>query len=125
MSATTTALRCVCARHTDGSVTTFICPAHADNDPCLTESLVTGRRRKGTVRRGVCTSCGHGSGRPWIDVRTMNNPGTPRAFRRVFLYCPSGHECVSAPVENHTGRKLLAGDFSDEWCGNTSCGWSA
>jgi hypothetical protein len=53
--------RCVCARHTDGSVTTFLCPVHADTDPCLTMASVTGRRRTGTIRRGVCTSCGHDS----------------------------------------------------------------
>lgn len=52
--------RCVCARHDDGSVTTSRCPVHADVDPCLTMSWVTGRRRKGTIRRGVCTACGHG-----------------------------------------------------------------
>jgi hypothetical protein len=51
--------RCVCARHDDGSVTTFLCPVHADTDPCLTMSAVTGRRRTGTIRRGVCTACGH------------------------------------------------------------------
>ena len=51
--------RCACARHNDGSVTTFLCPVHADSDPCLTVSQVTGRRRKGTIRRGVCTACGH------------------------------------------------------------------
>lgn len=54
-------LTCSCARHTDGSVTTFLCSVHADTDPCLTMSSVTGRRRKGTIRRGVCTACGHGS----------------------------------------------------------------
>ena len=53
--------RCACARHTDGSVTTFLCSVHADQDPCLTMAQVTGRRRKGTIRRGVCTSCGHGA----------------------------------------------------------------
>lgn len=51
---------CTCAHHADGSVTTFLCPAHADVDPCLTVSRVTGRRRVGTIRRGVCTACGHG-----------------------------------------------------------------
>jgi len=55
-------VRCVCATHTDGSVTSSLCPVHADRDPCLTMSLVTGRRRTGTIRRGVCTACGHRSG---------------------------------------------------------------
>jgi hypothetical protein len=49
---------CSCAKHPDGSVTTFLCSKHADTDPCLTTSGVTGRRRKGTIRRGTCTACG-------------------------------------------------------------------
>lgn len=52
---------CVCATHNDGSVTTSTCPVHADQDPCLTMSLITGRRRTGTIRRGTCTACGHTS----------------------------------------------------------------
>jgi hypothetical protein len=56
-----TARACSCARNTDGSVTTTLCPRHAATDPCLTMSTVTGRRRTGTIRRGVCTSCGHGA----------------------------------------------------------------
>jgi hypothetical protein len=52
---------CVCATHADGSVTTSMCPRHAVTDPCLTMAMVTGRRRVGTIRRGVCTSCGHGA----------------------------------------------------------------
>lgn len=49
---------CVCATHGDGSVTTWLCPVHADTDPCLTMATATGRRRTGTIRRGTCTSCG-------------------------------------------------------------------
>ena len=56
------AAACCCARHNDGSVTKFLCPIHADADPCLTFAQVTGKRRKGTIRRGVCTHCGHGGG---------------------------------------------------------------
>ena len=52
---------CVCATNRDGSVTTFLCPVHADVDPCLSKAWVTGKRRKGTIRRGVCTNCGHAS----------------------------------------------------------------
>ena len=55
-------VNCACARNTDGSRTTMLCPVHADRDPCLTVSLVTGRRRKGTIRRGSCTNCGHNEG---------------------------------------------------------------
>lgn len=49
---------CSCARNSDGSVTTFLCPVHATSDPCLTMSQVTGRRRHGTIKHGRCTSCG-------------------------------------------------------------------
>lgn len=52
--------RCACARHRDGGVTTSLCSLHADVDPCLTMARVTGKRRRGTIRRGVCTACGHG-----------------------------------------------------------------
>lgn len=55
--------RCSCSRHSDGSVTTMLCPIHAEQDPCLTMAQVTGRRRTGTIRRGTCTSCGHRSNR--------------------------------------------------------------
>ena len=54
---------CTCAKHADGSVTVFLCPLHASTDPCLTMSRVTGKRRTGTIRRGVCTSCGWGGAR--------------------------------------------------------------
>ncbi|MGW8431114.1 hypothetical protein ACWGJ9_08320 [Curtobacterium citreum] len=50
--------RCACAKNNDGSRTTFLCPKHADSDPCATMSRVTGRRRKGTIRNGRCTNCG-------------------------------------------------------------------
>lgn len=50
--------RCACAKNNDGSRTTFLCPSHADSDPCETKSRVTGRRRKGTIRNGRCTNCG-------------------------------------------------------------------
>lgn len=52
---------CACARHDDGTVTTFLCSVHAEVDPCYTVSTVTGRRRRGTIRHGVCTACGHRS----------------------------------------------------------------
>ncbi len=55
------AVNCVCAKNTDGTRTTTLCSVHATTDPCLTVSLVTGKRRKGTIRRGVCTNCGHRS----------------------------------------------------------------
>jgi hypothetical protein len=61
---------CVCATHADGSVTTSMCPRHADTDPCLTMAMVTGRRRTGTIRRGVCTSCGHGAEVSAAEVQT-------------------------------------------------------
>lgn len=49
---------CACAVNRDSTVTPMLCPLHADQDPCLTKSLVTGRRREGTIRRGTCTRCG-------------------------------------------------------------------
>lgn len=55
---TKTGPTCSCATHTDGSTTNLLCPVHADTDPCATTSRVTGKRRKGTVRRGTCTACG-------------------------------------------------------------------
>lgn len=55
--------QCACAHNRDGSVTTLLCPAHAAQDPCATFAQVTGKRRRGTIRRGVCTACGHVNGR--------------------------------------------------------------
>jgi len=55
---TETARGCACAHHNDGSVTTMLCPQHADSDPCATIASVTGKRRTGTLRRGTCTACG-------------------------------------------------------------------
>jgi len=53
--------RCACAINRDGSATRFLCSLHAEQDPCYTMSLVTGNRRKGTIKRGTCTNCGwHG-----------------------------------------------------------------
>src|SRR5574343_1803867 len=50
---------CACAPAADGTATaTMLCPRHADEDPCATLASVTGRRRKGPVRGGTCTSCG-------------------------------------------------------------------
>jgi hypothetical protein len=49
---------CACAHHDDGSVTTFLCPQHADDDPCWTKARGTGRRRKGSIIKGVCSTCG-------------------------------------------------------------------
>jgi hypothetical protein len=72
-------MTCVCARHLDGSVTTFICPVHASVDPCLTMAQCTGRRRKGTIHNGVCSHCG------W---------GTPPAPVVVELHCDMKTDCV-------------------------------
>jgi len=51
-------MTCSCAHNTDGTVTTFLCPIHANNDPCATMARVTGKRRTGTIKRGTCTHCG-------------------------------------------------------------------
>lgn len=50
--------KCACAHHDDGSTTTMLCPTHAKEDPCATMAAVTGKRRRGSIRKGVCTSCG-------------------------------------------------------------------
>lgn len=55
---TATQTRCACATHKDGTVTTFLCPVHATSDPCQTKALVTGKRRRGTVRGKQCSHCG-------------------------------------------------------------------
>lgn len=57
---------------------------------------------------------------PTVVIKTMNK-GKPNEFERAFLYCPNGHEATSSPVANPTGRRLIAGDFSREWCGYGSC----
>jgi hypothetical protein len=53
-----TATQCSCAYNTDGTVTTMLCPQHADEDPCATKAAVTGRRRRGSIINGVCSACG-------------------------------------------------------------------
>ncbi len=63
--------QCACATFRDGSKFTGNCPRHADTDPCLTETWITGKRRKGTItRRGICTNCGH------RDLATTTNATT-------------------------------------------------
>lgn len=49
---------CTCATNSDGTKTTMMCPLHAAEDPCWTMARVTGRRRQGSIVRGVCTNCG-------------------------------------------------------------------
>lgn len=51
-------MKCSCAHNSDGSVTTMLCPSHADTDPCLTMARVTGKRRHGSIITGTCTACG-------------------------------------------------------------------
>ena len=63
--------KCACARYTDGSITTFSCPLHSTIDPCLRMANITGRRRKGTIRRGACTTCGHVSHLPTKRERRL------------------------------------------------------
>jgi hypothetical protein len=54
---TMTTTKCACAKHKDGGVTTFLCPTHADTDPCQTKALVTGQRRRGSIYNGRCSHC--------------------------------------------------------------------
>lgn len=50
---------CCCAFNLDGSTTTMLCPQHAEDDPCYTKALVSGRRRRGSsIVKGRCTHCG-------------------------------------------------------------------
>lgn len=49
---------CVCATYDDGSRHASLCPLHADQDPCELMSVVTGKRRKGSIVRGRCSRCG-------------------------------------------------------------------
>jgi hypothetical protein len=57
-STTKTDLSCSCATHGDGSTTSMLCPLHADSDPCATMASVTGKRRKGSIGKGICSACG-------------------------------------------------------------------
>lgn len=58
----TVAARCACAKHNDGSVTTLLCPIHAEVDPCQTKALITGKRRRGSIDNGHCSHCGWEAG---------------------------------------------------------------
>jgi len=49
--------QCACATNTDGTKTTLLCPIHATDDPCLTLARVTGKRRRGSMKRGRCSNC--------------------------------------------------------------------
>lgn len=51
------AAKCSCARNLDGTTTTLLCPLHADDDPCETMARITGKRRRGSIRRGRCSRC--------------------------------------------------------------------
>ena len=54
----TESAKCACATNGDGSVTTLLCPIHAEDDPCVTKATVTGRRRHGSIQGGCCSRCG-------------------------------------------------------------------
>jgi hypothetical protein len=64
---------CTCATNSDGTKTTMLCPVHASEDPCWTMARVTGRRRQGTIIRGVCTNCGWSKGREGSRRTAMPN----------------------------------------------------
>jgi hypothetical protein len=49
--------KCACATNTDGTKTTFLCPLHAAEDPCHAKAIVTGKRRRGSIRNGRCSHC--------------------------------------------------------------------
>jgi hypothetical protein len=51
-------IKCYCAHNLDGTTTTtMLCPQHAEHDPCYTFSLITGKRRKGSIVKGKCNRC--------------------------------------------------------------------
>ena len=61
--------------------------------------------------------------KPWTETRTIHK-GTAREFSRIYLFCPDGHEVVSAGRDGSAcGRRLAAGDYSGESCGHGSCTW--
>lgn len=130
-----TSRACSCARYSDGSVHTGLCPAHAAVDPCLTLAKITGRRRTGTIRRGVCTSCGHrssasvGAGRQAGAmvhgfVFEVVRFGDGRAVAREHpAYCRDDGGIVWAPDRGYWrdapadvgGTFLPAGDAARAW----------
>lgn len=68
-------VKCACAKDSDGNVTSrSLCRQHADTDPCLTRSRVTGKRRKGSIVRrkhyAVCSHCGWHNGTLPEEERT-------------------------------------------------------
>lgn len=75
------AIRCSCAHHADGSTTTSLCPVHADADPCLRMSQVTGRRRVGSIKNGTCTACGWAA--PDFEITTDPSLADTSAFARA------------------------------------------
>ncbi len=50
-------MKCLCAFNSDGSITKMLCPYHAEIDPCLTMSMITGKRRKGSIVNKICNNC--------------------------------------------------------------------
>lgn len=57
---------CSCAHDRDGAVTsTLFCSLHNDEDPCGAVVRITGKRRKGSIKNGVCTACG------WAEVKNF------------------------------------------------------
>lgn len=104
-----TALKCSCAHNNDGSVTTMLCPLHADQDPCLTMAQVTGNRRKGSIINGVCTNCGWTEGsRPIASRRTANSEWYDAGFARGQALALDGVSLDEAPDP-----------LSGEWAGES------
>lgn len=95
------AIGCACATYADGSTHTFLCPLHADQDPCLSKSLITGKRRKGTIKSGTCTHCGWTHKRPHADLTSVIVGTLATGARADFEFYYEGTRWIlsMAPVE--------------------------
>lgn len=61
--------------------------------------------------------------RPYINVRTTRL-ASGELHKRVYLFCPDGHEVVSMGATTRSGQRVLAGDYRGEFCGYGSCDWT-
>lgn len=57
------------------------------------------------------------------ETRTIRRAG--ETFDRIYLFCPNGHEVVSAPAHTQLGERLAEGEYGSEACGVSTCDWSA
>lgn len=104
---------CCCAHNVDGSVTTMLCPLHADDDPCATKASVTGRRRRGSISaKGKCSNCGWTRPSP-KPARTCANCGRDPGPGAWCAQCSAGYA-----AGGWLGAKPEADDDDDETPGD-------